>query len=100
VTLTGIEISAEAIKCAQRSAQMMGLEKVQFAALDYAAEQIPHAGDRQLLHPLPGGGVKRAGNLWIGLEEDLRQYSAGTYGDSGRGAGDCADASAVAGRKF
>ncbi|MBZ6394165.1 MULTISPECIES: 23S rRNA (uracil(747)-C(5))-methyltransferase RlmC [Pantoea] len=34
MTLTGIEISAEAIKCAQRSAQMMGLEKVQFAALD------------------------------------------------------------------
>ncbi|WP_336754947.1 23S rRNA (uracil(747)-C(5))-methyltransferase RlmC [Pantoea sp. USHLN298] len=35
--LTGIEISAEAIKCAQRSAQMMGLEKVQFAALDSTA---------------------------------------------------------------
>ena len=34
MTLTGIEISAEAIKCAKRSAQMMGLEKVQFAALD------------------------------------------------------------------
>lgn len=34
MTLTGIEISAEAIKCAQRSAQMMRLEKVQFAALD------------------------------------------------------------------
>lgn len=34
MTLTGIEISAEAIKSAQRSAQMMGLEKVQFAALD------------------------------------------------------------------
>lgn len=37
MTLTGIEISAEAIKCAQRSAQMMGLEKVQFAALDSTA---------------------------------------------------------------
>jgi len=35
--LTGIEISAEAIKCAQRSAQMMELEKVQFAALDSTA---------------------------------------------------------------
>ncbi|QHM70438.1 23S rRNA (uracil(747)-C(5))-methyltransferase RlmC [Mixta intestinalis] len=32
--LTGIEISAEAIACAQRSAQQIGLEKVQFAALD------------------------------------------------------------------
>jgi 23S rRNA (uracil747-C5)-methyltransferase len=32
--LTGIEISAEAIACAQRSAQQIGLEKVRFAALD------------------------------------------------------------------
>ncbi len=32
--LTGIEISAEAIACAQRSAQQLGLKKVQFAALD------------------------------------------------------------------
>ncbi|GME33887.1 MULTISPECIES: 23S rRNA (uracil(747)-C(5))-methyltransferase RlmC [Pantoea] len=35
--LTGIEISAEAIKCARRSAEMLGLEKVQFAALDSTA---------------------------------------------------------------
>lgn len=35
--LTGIEISAEAIACAQRSAAMLGLEKVQFAALDSTA---------------------------------------------------------------
>ena len=34
MTLTGIEISAEAIACARRSAELMGLEKVQFAALD------------------------------------------------------------------
>ncbi|MBP2170577.1 23S rRNA (uracil747-C5)-methyltransferase [Erwinia toletana] len=34
MSLTGIEISAEAIACARRSAEMMGLEKVQFAALD------------------------------------------------------------------
>ena len=34
MTLTGIEINAEAIACAKRSAQQMGLEKVQFAALD------------------------------------------------------------------
>ncbi|PKH24313.1 23S rRNA (uracil(747)-C(5))-methyltransferase RlmC [Enterobacterales bacterium CwR94] len=32
--LTGIEISAEAIACATRSAQEMGLNKVHFAALD------------------------------------------------------------------
>ncbi|WP_315314635.1 23S rRNA (uracil(747)-C(5))-methyltransferase RlmC [Pantoea vagans] len=35
--LTGIEISVEAIKCARRSAEMLGLEKVQFAALDSTA---------------------------------------------------------------
>lgn len=35
--LTGIEISAEAIKCARRSAEMLGLEKVQFEALDSTA---------------------------------------------------------------
>ena len=35
--LTGIEISAEAIACAQRSAEMLGLEKVNFAALDSTA---------------------------------------------------------------
>ncbi|WP_426816674.1 23S rRNA (uracil(747)-C(5))-methyltransferase RlmC [Winslowiella sp. 2C04] len=34
MTLTGIEINAEAIACAKRSAQKMGLDKVQFAALD------------------------------------------------------------------
>ncbi|MCX8957352.1 23S rRNA (uracil(747)-C(5))-methyltransferase RlmC [Erwinia psidii] len=32
--LTGIEISAEAIRCAQRSAAVMGMDKVRFAALD------------------------------------------------------------------
>lgn len=34
MTLTGIEISSEAIACAQQSAQQLGLEKVHFAALD------------------------------------------------------------------
>ncbi|MGI2067298.1 23S rRNA (uracil(747)-C(5))-methyltransferase RlmC [Shewanella sp. MF08487] len=34
IKLTGIEIEAEAIACAQMSAQMMGLEDVQFMALD------------------------------------------------------------------
>ncbi len=35
--LTGIEISAEAIACARRSAEMLGLENVSFAALDSTA---------------------------------------------------------------
>ncbi len=34
IKLTGIEIEAEAIACAQMSAQMMGLKNVQFMALD------------------------------------------------------------------
>lgn len=34
IALTGIEIEAEAISCAQMSANLMGLEKVQFMALD------------------------------------------------------------------
>lgn len=34
MTLTGIEISAEAIACASRSAEMLGLSRVRFAALD------------------------------------------------------------------
>lgn len=47
--LTGIEISAEAIKCAQRSAEMMGLEKVQFAALDSTAFATGHDAVPQLV---------------------------------------------------
>jgi 23S rRNA (uracil747-C5)-methyltransferase len=44
--LTGIEISAEAIVCAQQSAQQLGLDKVSFAALDStqfatSREQVP-----------------------------------------------------------
>ena len=37
MTLTGIEISAEAIACATRSAEQMGMKKVSFAALDSTA---------------------------------------------------------------
>ncbi|WP_414147139.1 23S rRNA (uracil(747)-C(5))-methyltransferase RlmC [Erwinia sp. BNK-24-b] len=37
MTLTGIEINAEAIACAKRSAEQMGLNKVSFAALDSTA---------------------------------------------------------------
>lgn len=44
--LTGIEISAEAIACAQQSAQQLGLTRLRFAALDStqfatAREQVP-----------------------------------------------------------
>ncbi|WP_337024163.1 MULTISPECIES: 23S rRNA (uracil(747)-C(5))-methyltransferase RlmC [unclassified Pantoea] len=44
--LTGIEISAEAIACAQQSAEQLGLDKVSFAALDStqfatSREQVP-----------------------------------------------------------
>ena len=44
--LTGIEINAEAIACAQQSAQQLGLDKVRFAALDStqfatSREQVP-----------------------------------------------------------
>ncbi len=37
MSLTGIEISAEAIACAQHSAEMLGLKRVNFAALDSTA---------------------------------------------------------------
>ncbi|WP_342755136.1 23S rRNA (uracil(747)-C(5))-methyltransferase RlmC [Pantoea sp. MBD-2R] len=37
MALTGIEISAEAIACATRSAELMGMKKVSFAALDSTA---------------------------------------------------------------
>ncbi|WP_158783143.1 23S rRNA (uracil(747)-C(5))-methyltransferase RlmC [Pantoea sp. BAV 3049] len=37
MSLTGIEISAEAITCAKRSAAAMGLENISFAALDSTA---------------------------------------------------------------
>lgn len=56
--LTGIEISAEAIACAQRSAQHIGLEKVQFAALDstrFATEKA-EVPDLVLVNP-PRRGI-------------------------------------------
>lgn len=56
--LTGIEISAEAIACAQRSAQQIGLEKVQFAALDstrFATEKA-EVPDLVLVNP-PRRGI-------------------------------------------
>ena len=47
--LTGIEISAEAIACAQQSAQQLGLEKVSFAALDSTQFATGHASVPQLV---------------------------------------------------
>ena len=59
--LTGIEISAEAIACAQRSAAMLGLENVSFAALDSTAfatgrDKVP---DLVLVNP-PRRGIGEA----------------------------------------
>ncbi len=47
--LTGIEISAEAIACAQQSAQQLGLEQVSFAALDSTQFAIGHTSVPQLV---------------------------------------------------
>ncbi|BAN95777.1 23S rRNA (uracil-5-)-methyltransferase RumB [Plautia stali symbiont] len=47
--LTGIEISAEAIACAQQSAQPLGLEKVSFAALDSTQFATRHTSVPQLV---------------------------------------------------
>ena len=38
----------------------------------HATEQIPHAADIQLTHPVTRGGIQRRGNLRIGLEKTLR----------------------------
>ncbi|KTS00052.1 23S rRNA (uracil(747)-C(5))-methyltransferase RlmC [Pantoea dispersa] len=47
--LTGIEISAEAIACAQQSAQQLGLEQVSFAALDSTQFATGHTNVPQLV---------------------------------------------------
>ena len=47
--LTGIEISAEAIACAQQSAQQLGLEQVSFAALDSTQFATRHTSVPQLV---------------------------------------------------
>ncbi|WP_215786238.1 23S rRNA (uracil(747)-C(5))-methyltransferase RlmC [Pantoea dispersa] len=47
--LTGIEISAEAIACAQQSAQQLGLEQVSFAALDSTQFATGHTSVPQLV---------------------------------------------------
>ncbi|WP_267410909.1 23S rRNA (uracil(747)-C(5))-methyltransferase RlmC [Pantoea sp. GM_Pan_4] len=47
--LTGIEISAEAVACAQQSAQQLGLEQVSFAALDSTQFATGHTSVPQLV---------------------------------------------------
>ncbi|KHE03041.1 23S rRNA methyltransferase [Pantoea stewartii] len=47
--LTGIEISAEAIRCAERSAAMLGLDNVSFAALDSTAFALGREAVPQLV---------------------------------------------------
>lgn len=56
--LTGIEISAEAIACAQQSAQQLGLDKVSFAALDSTqfASSREHVPQLVLVNP-PRRGI-------------------------------------------
>ena len=58
MALTGIEISAEAIACARRSADQLGLEKVNFQALDSTgfATQEAQVPDLVLVNP-PRRGI-------------------------------------------
>lgn len=58
MNLTGIEISAEAIACAQQSAQQLGLDKVSFAALDSTqfASSREHVPQLVLVNP-PRRGI-------------------------------------------
>lgn len=60
--LTGIEIEPEAILCAQRSAQAMGLSRVQFSALDsalFASETEQQPPDLVIVNP-PRRGIGEA----------------------------------------
>lgn len=61
MSLTGIEISAEAIDCARRSAEVMGFNHVQFAALDSAqfAESKEAVPELVLVNP-PRRGMGEA----------------------------------------
>lgn len=66
MSLTGIEISAEAIACAKKSAAQMGLNRVSFAALDSTAfatgeGQVP---DLVLVNP-PRRGIGQALCAWL-----------------------------------
>ncbi|MEZ3498056.1 23S rRNA (uracil(747)-C(5))-methyltransferase RlmC [Pantoea sp. KPR_PJ] len=76
--LTGIEISAEAIACAQRSAEMLGLKKVSFAALDSTAfatgrDAVP---DLVLVNP-PRRGIGEALCRYLGqMAPDYLLYSS------------------------
>ncbi|MBW7982338.1 23S rRNA (uracil(747)-C(5))-methyltransferase RlmC [Enterobacillus tribolii] len=70
MSLTGIEISAEAIACAQESAQRIGLRHVRFEALDSARFAASEAGapDLVLVNP-PRRGIGSA------LCADLREMA-------------------------
>lgn len=70
MTVTGIEISAEAIACARRSAARLGLDKVHFAALDSGAFAGTHDSVPQLVlvNP-PRRGIGAA------LCDDLRRMA-------------------------
>ncbi len=64
--LTGIEINTEAITCAPRSAEMLGLEKVSFAALDSNVFATGHDAvpDLVLINPpRHGAGYRPAGGV-------------------------------------
>lgn len=66
MSLTGIEISREAIICARRSAQELGLDKVSFAALDsaaFAGEKL-QAPDLVLVNP-PRRGIGAELCRWL-----------------------------------
>ncbi|WP_370547545.1 MULTISPECIES: 23S rRNA (uracil(747)-C(5))-methyltransferase RlmC [Edwardsiella] len=70
MALTGIEISAEAIACARRSAARLGLEKVSFAALDSTAFADEHGQAPQLVLVNP----PRRG-IGVALCDDLRRMA-------------------------
>ena len=76
--LTGIEISAEAIACAQQSAQQLGLDKVSFAALDStqfatSGEQVPQL---VLVNP-PRRGIGAELCTWLSqMAPDYILYSS------------------------
>ena len=76
--LTGIEISAEAIACAQQSAQQLGLEQVSFAALDSTQFATGHASVPQLVlvNP-PRRGVGAELCAWLSrMAPDYILYSS------------------------
>ncbi|PIJ51287.1 23S rRNA (uracil(747)-C(5))-methyltransferase [Erwinia sp. OLTSP20] len=66
MSVTGIEISPEAITCARQSAQALGLDNVRFSALDSTAfaEAKAQAPDLVLVNP-PRRGIGAELCLWL-----------------------------------